>query len=312
MVVQDTAHGPVPIELLPALCALLQHESVTAAARAVGVGQPAMSRVLERLRAHLGDPLLVRRGRGLVRSQRADLLVAPAAAALEAARRVLSAPERFDPPSARGVVTIATGDDLQAALAARLLVRLRAEAPGLDVRIVSLGLGSLLDAQRGVIDLAVGPDLRAVGGMPDVRDAVLRPIYQRRFVTVTARRRRLDLDAFCAAEHVLVSPQGQPGSYVDEALGKLGRARRVAVTVPTFQAALALIAATDLVATLPEDVVRQFVRAPGAPALASQRCPVETPTFPVCLMWSRHRTEDARHRWLRAHVREVLRGLGGR
>ena len=299
----------VPVELLPALWALLHHESVTLAARDIGIGQPAMSRVLERLREQLGDPLLVRRGRGLVRSERGETLLGPAAEALEAARRVLAPPDRFEPATARGVVTVASGDDLQAVLAEHLLVRLRAEAPGLDVRILALGLDSVLDARRGVIDVAVGPDLRAVGGMPDLRDVVLRPVYQRRFVTVGARRRRLSLPAFCAAEHVLVSPQGVPGGYVDDALAKLGLARRVAVTVPTFQAALALVAATDLVATLPEDVVRHHGGTRAREGLHVQRCPVETPTFPVCLMWSPHRAEDARHRWLRERVREVLRGL---
>src|SRR5689334_11663617 len=55
---------------------------VTRAAQRAGVTQSAMSRRLARLRGLLGDPLLVRTGRGMVLTQRASALAAPLARAL--------------------------------------------------------------------------------------------------------------------------------------------------------------------------------------------------------------------------------------
>jgi hypothetical protein len=55
----------IDTNLLLALEALLAERSVTRAAARLGVGQPAMSHSLARLREHFGDPLLIRRGRDL-------------------------------------------------------------------------------------------------------------------------------------------------------------------------------------------------------------------------------------------------------
>lgn len=294
-----------PTELLPALAALLETESVTLAARRLGVGQPAMSRTLERLRETTGDALLVRSGRRLVRTRRAAELLPEVSAALESAARVLRPQPPFVPAEARGVVTLALGDDQQAMLASTLLARLRAEAPGLDVRVRPLTLESASEALRGVVDVGVLPDMRGQYPMPDLDALVMSPAYTRRFVCVTRRRRKVTLDSFLAAEHLLVSPTGTEGGYVDDALRALGKQRRVAVTVPTFQAALAIVAETDLVATLPDDVTRAL-----APRLHRQPCPVATPELPMCVAWAARFTRDPRHRWVRSHVTAALRERG--
>lgn len=290
------------IGMLPALVALLETENVTTAATRLGVGQPAMSRTLARLREVTGDPLLVRVGRGVARTRRADELLPQALESLERARRTLAKPEVFEPATARGSVGIAIGDDLTAIVIEPLLVRLREAAPGIDVRAHALSPQSLDDARRGRVDVVVSPDLGRAYGMPALDDFVRRPIYPRRFVAVTRRRRALDLDAFCAADHLLVSPGGTDRGYVDESLAAIGRSRRVAVTVPTFSAAIAIVARTDLVATLPEDVVRSL-----APRLVRRPCPVPTPEFPVCVVYPARMTSDPRHRWLRHEVEAVVR-----
>jgi DNA-binding transcriptional LysR family regulator len=296
---------PVPVDLLPALCALLETESVTLAARRMHVGQPAMSRTLEKLRLSTQDELLVRTGRRLVRTKRATDILPEVRSLLEGAARVLAPPRPFDPRTATGVVTLSLGDDMQAALAGSLLERLRQAAPGLDIRVRPLSLESAREALRGVVDVAVLPDMRGQYAIPSLDELVMSVQYTRRFVTVSRKRKRLSLEAFVAAEHVLVSPQGDEGGYVDEALRTLGHKRRVAVTVPSFQAAFALVHSTDLVATLPDDLVRVL-----APTLHRQPCPVATPELSMCVAHAQRFGQDARHRWLRVLVSGVVQKLG--
>jgi DNA-binding transcriptional LysR family regulator len=291
-----------PTELLPALAALLETESVTLAAERLGVGQPAMSRTLEKLREATGDALLVRSGRRLVRTRRAAELLPDVAGVLTNAARVLTPQATFAPSEATGVVTLALGDDQQAMLASGLLARIRGEAPGLDVRIRPLSFEIAREALRGVVDVLVLPDMRGQYAMPDLDSLVMSREYTRRFVCVSRRRQKLTLARFLAAEHLLVSPTGTEGGYVDDALRTLGKTRRVAVTVPTFQAALAIVAETDLVATLPEEVTRTL-----APRLHRQPCPVATPELEMCVAWAARFTRDPRHRWLRGHVAAELR-----
>jgi DNA-binding transcriptional LysR family regulator len=280
------------LSLLPALVALLETESVSLAATRLGVTQPAMSRTLGRLRDATGDELLVKAGRGLQRTVRGTALLDPARDALARATQVLSAPLPFEPATARGRVTVAMTEELQAMTGGRLLRRLRARAPGLDVRLRATGDGTVDEGRRGVVDVALSPILPV--GMPDLSDFVVRPRYE----TVTRRRRRLGLDAFCRADHLLVAPGGREGGYVDDALARLGRTRRVAVTVLSFSSALALIAADDdLVTTLPDDVV-QVLGAGLRRKLHVQRCPVETPVLPVALIWHATRSRDPQLRFV--------------
>jgi DNA-binding transcriptional LysR family regulator len=292
----------LPIELLPALHALLETESVTLAARRMHVGQPAMSRTLEKLRAATADDLLVRTGRRLVRTRRATDMLPAVRALLDGATRVLAPASEFEPRSARGVVTLALGDDMQAILSATLLERLRREAPGLDIRVRPISADIARDALRGTIDLAVVADVRAQYDIPQFDEIVFAAQYTRRFVTVSRARRRWSLEAFVNAEHVLVSPQGEEGGYVDDALRALGKKRRVAVAVPSFLAALELVRSTDLIATLPDDVIAAL-----APRLYQKPCPVATPELPMCVCWAARFTTDARHRWLRSQVSEAVR-----
>lgn len=77
----------VDLNLLGPLHALLEEGGVTNAARRAGLSQPAMSHALGRLRRHFGDPLLIRDGREMVLTARAQALRAEVE---ELARRVTS------------------------------------------------------------------------------------------------------------------------------------------------------------------------------------------------------------------------------
>lgn len=80
---------PPDLSLLIPLDALLQEGSVSGAARRVGLSTPAMSHALARIRARLGDPILVRAGRGMVLTPRALALRDEVHAVVAAARRAL-------------------------------------------------------------------------------------------------------------------------------------------------------------------------------------------------------------------------------
>jgi DNA-binding transcriptional LysR family regulator len=59
------------------------------------------------------------------------------------------------------------------------------------------------------------------------------------------------LDRYCQAAHLVVSLSGDPYGFIDDALTRLGRSRRIALTVPNFMFALAVVAETDFACALP-------------------------------------------------------------
>jgi DNA-binding transcriptional LysR family regulator len=293
------------LNLLVVLDRLLDLASVTEAAKALGLSQPAASRSLARLRETLGDPLLVRAGRDLVLTERARELRAPLADALTATRRVFAAPADFDPTTADGDLVLALGDEVQHALGGVIARALWERAPGINLRIRRLSADTIEEGRRGLVDLAVAPDLSPLpksAGAVDLSDLVVRPLYLRRFqVASAADRTCLDLPGFLSARHVIVSFEAGGRGFVDDILRPLGYTRRVAASVTTFPAALALIAETDLLGTVPHEVA---VRWPG---ITLHTPPFALPDLPIGLMWHPRQTSDPRHRFLREVVGSAVR-----
>lgn len=299
------------LNLLSALHALLEHESVSAAARALGVTQPAMSRTLQRLREALGDPLLVRAGRGVVPTERARALRAPVEEAVRAVRKVFAAPGAFDPATATGELVVALGDEAQVAFADAIVRAVWADAPGVDVRVRRLGAASIEEGRRGLLDLAIAPDLSVlppIAGAVDYGELVAKPLYTRRFVVAGAARRwpgPLSLEAFLAARHVIVSFEGGGRGFVDELLAARGLSRRVALSVTSFTSAIQLVASTDLLATVPREIL------PDGEVVAHPP-PIPVPPLPMLALWHPHRTTDPRHRFLREAVMRAVRERAAR
>lgn len=294
------------LNLLVALDRLLLTGNVTRAADALGITQPAMSRTLQRLREALGDPLLVRVGRGMVLTDRARALAEPVHDALAAAERVFAPPERFDPRTARGELAIALGEEAQVAFVVCVARALGEAAPGIDLRVHPLSAASLEDGRRGVIDLAIAPDLSPLprtAGAVDYGEFVARPLYTRRFVVCAAAGTRpFTLDSWLAARHVIVGFAGGGRGFVDDLLQARGLSRRVAATVTSFPGAAALIGATDLIGVLPEELVHT-----SGVALAAFPPPIDVPTLPMLMLWHPRRTADARHRFLRDVVTAAVK-----
>lgn len=291
------------LNLLRALEKLLTTRSVSAAARGLAVGQPAMSKTLSRLREHFGDPLLVRVGHAMVPTPRGAALIEPVQAALSAAGRALAAPEAFDPATARGQIAITMPEHAHTTVAVPLLERLQTAAPGIDLRIRSLSRTSRAEIVRGEVQLAILPDLSGLPGLPkpDLSDFVVRPLYGDRYAVARAcgrRPARWTLDGYARARHVLVTSLGESDTgVVDAVLSGHGLSRRVVVTVPGFLQAARLVATTDLIATLPE----RFLRSTGF-ALDVQPPPCELPELPMLVGWHSRDTHDARLRWLREQL----------
>lgn len=306
--IMRSVHGDLrglDLNLLPVLDALLGERHVTRAAHRLGLSQPATSHALARLRALLGDPLLVRGPGGLVATPRALALAPQVREALEASARVLAGPVAFVPAEARRTFHIAASDYAELVLLPALIARLRRVAPGVELWSHPVPADAADALADGRVDLCVVPE-RGAGWPAGVYQ---RALFAETFTCVVradhpAAGRRLTLNRFCELDHLLVAPRGTPGSYVDDALAAVGRRRRVAVAVPHFLVVPHIVAATDLVATLATRVARQL----AAPlALAVLPPPVEVAGFTMALLWHERAQRDPAHRWLREQVQAVAR-----
>lgn len=289
--------------LVLALHALLGERSVSRAAARMGLGQPAMSHALKRLRERFDDPLLVRGdGRLMQLTPRALELADLAQQGVEAIERVFAAPSPFDPATCTRRFRVASSDAMVVNLLPGLLARLAEAAPGVDLELPITGPSAATALEEGRLDLSIGRwDLAPLG-------LRRRTLYREQLVSVVRADHprvgpTLDLGTYLALPHVLVAPRGTPRGVVDDALGRLGHERRIAVVLQSFVAAMIVTAASDLVLTLPQRLVQ---RLQGQLALRVLPPPLSLAEFDLHLVWHERDHYDPAHRWLRGLVASVL------
>ncbi|MCE3289465.1 MAG: LysR family transcriptional regulator [Caulobacter sp.] len=288
------------LNLLVALDVLLAEGSVARASRRLRLSPSATSRALSRLREATGDPLLVRSGRGLVPTPRAEALRAQAHDLVEAARAVLRPTEPHDLSTLARTFTLRTSDGFVENFGPRLLARVGAEAPGVRLNLLQKSdkdsaplREGRVDLETGVIEPTSSPELRGQALFRDRLVGVVRQNHPLASGTVT-------LEDYLAARHVVVSRSGFDEEAVDAAYLPTGLRRRIACAASGFATALALARSSDLVATVPERhtaVLRE--------GLASFALPIPAQAFTVSMLWHPRLDADPAHRWLRTCLREV-------
>ncbi|MDZ7576421.1 MAG: LysR substrate-binding domain-containing protein [Pseudotabrizicola sp.] len=298
------------LTLLLVFLGLLRHRKALDVATELGLTQSAISQALKRLRDIFEDELFLRRPYGMEPTAVALTLEAPLAQAVEALRGALGAARFFDPGVATGVVRIAALDAQQAVLIPPLVACLRAQAPGLRLSVLPLARS---DAVEALIDGRV--DL-SLGFLWNVPDTILgERLYEESYLVAGrpgSLSRPLDLDSYCAADHVLVAPGGDLRGVVDEQLEAVGMSRNVVLGLPGFLPALAAVAASDALVTLPSRVAQAFAPSFG---LVTFGAPLEIRRFPVSVFWHRRNDADLRNKWLRRQLadcaRVPLHSMGG-
>ena len=282
--------------LLQLLLAVLETGSITAAAARLGVTQSAVSHLLDKLRAITGDPLFVKRGRGIVPTARAEGLAAPARELLRQMGQFAQG-AAFDPARWHADLTIAANDFQRDLLLPPLAARLRGAAPGVTLRIVPSGAPGAELLRSDACQLVVSPR------PPDGTDILQKRLFEdeyRVFYDPAVRAAPASAQEYFAAGHVTVAYEAHRGLELDRQLAARGVHRRFAVRVPGFAALPAFVRGTSLLTTAPSLLARTALS-----ALASAPVPVDCPRLPMYLVWHMRYQQDAAHRWLRAQLEAV-------
>ena len=292
----------IDLNLLVVLDALLTEKHVTRTGLRLHLSQPAISHSLNKLRVLLDDPLLIRQGNEVVLSALAQNLQAPLKDILGQIEILLGQSIDFVPADSHRTFRVAMSDYGAAIVLPKLIVQLRAQAPGTSLVVIQDSrLGMLEQVEQGKIDLAVG----VFAALPaDVRSDVL---FEETFTCLLNRRSLpengvLDLDSYLARPHLLVSTDGSTQGEVDNVLRSQGLQRRVAVNVPHWGAAPGMIADTDLILTVATRTLDNLQLGDTLVALAP---PLTIAPFNYVQVWHNRFNQDPAHRWLRELVKQV-------
>jgi len=278
---------------------VLSERSVVRAARRLHVTPSAISNALARLRSALGDPLVIRSGRGVVPTTRAAGLAPSLKRALSELERAVQS-DAFDPATTTRQFTLAMSDAGQIAYLPRLMKVLAKEMPCSQLRVVGIDTyissGGITGQEVDVATIAVAERAPGVHSMP---------LYKEESVLVARRGHprasaRINKGQLGQLQHVDV--QVAPGRGYRELAGTYARLnikREVALVVPSFIAAAAVVAHTDFVATLPTSLVDDLGERLGLRVITA---PVPRITAEIKLVWHERTAMDLAMRSFREVV----------
>ena len=166
--------SPPDLNLLITLDALLAEGSVAGAARRLRLSPSAMSRALARLRETTGDPLLVRAGRGLIPTPRAQILRDEVARLVQETRAVLRPQQEVDPASLERTFRLRSSDGFVEAVGPALLARLAVEAPGVRLHFLAKPDKESGPLRRGELDFeeSLRERVATLAGLPTPLTAI--------------------------------------------------------------------------------------------------------------------------------------------
>lgn len=292
------------LNLLRVLLAIHDCGNVTAAAKRLGVSQPAASAALSRLRHSLGDPLFVRSGTAMEPTSRARSIVERTREVIATIDQEILPSPTFDPAESRDEVTFCLSEIGEVVFLPALFDRLRNKAPHVKIRCLSLGPEDLLEALRdGRVDAALGyfPDLDAPN------------IYQQRLFShdlvclirddhrITGPK--LTMEEFCTLEHLQVRDGSRSQEMYESFLAEQGIKRKIVLQMSHYMSMSAIIERSDLIAVMPRTVAHIYKKHSTVRMIEP---PVEIPPYSLKHHWHARNQKDPRHLWLRAQIGEMF------
>ena len=292
----------IDIRLLSVFDEIYKTRSVSGAAEALELGQPAASVALSKLRHQFGDPLFVRTASGMEPTPFGEGLVRPVRTVLDALDVVLGHRDDFDPESSDRIFRICMTDISQLVLLPKLWQELRVSAPHIRIEISPLSKDTAHRLESGAADLALGL-------MPQLDAGFYQQLlFRQNFVCMVGADHpritdQLSLAQFEAEDHVVVSSSGSAPLIIDREIARLGIKRRIALKIPSFLGAAFIVEHTDHLITIPKrlgDVLQ------GRGAFRIFPVPFPLPEYEVKQHWHERYHRDPGSRWLRGVISELL------
>jgi DNA-binding transcriptional LysR family regulator len=297
----------VDLHLITIFDAVMTEASITKAAERLAITQSAVSNAVARMRLVWNDPLFIRAGRGIKPSAKAEALWREIEGPL-ASIRMATAPAPFDPATSKHTFRLAVSDYLSGALWPPLRRYVEAQAPGISLYAVPYASRS---AQRQLADNEIDICFSSLSEMGD--EIRFQQVFAEDWICAMRRdhplaKAPLTEEGFLTADHLLVSLSGNPVGVADAALDRLGKRRKVAVTLNNFGGVPSLLLASDLICVLPAGVIRTHAL---RDEVHTCRVPFDLPPFRCQIAWHARNDREAAHRWMRVLIAQMCDAIWG-
>ena len=291
------------LNLLVSLQALLEEKSVTRAAERLFITQPAMSRVLQRLRHQLDDPLFTRTGNELVPTPKARDLQARLPRLLDSIMELVSEGD-FDPATYEGEITIAVPEFVAISLISELTKLVIEQAPGVVLSISSETDSVEGELAEGGLDFAIDIEKTITEDISSRSLAIFTPSIWMREGHPLANKPSVTLDEileFPFVQYYLLiykRVSARTDARFDRVLRDMGRKRQKALVTNQLMTAMETVCDTDCLMVAAKyglTMEREMYR------IVRKRYPSELPhqgTISLVLLQHKRTSGSGIHRWL--------------
>jgi LysR family nod box-dependent transcriptional activator len=294
------------LNLLVALDAMLEGQSISRAAERLHMSQSAMSNALARLREYFDDELLVQVGRKMELTPRAEVLRDAVHDVLLRVDTTIAAQPEFVASESDREFRIFVSDYTMATLMPHVLARVQKQSATVRFCLLPQVQDPSRALERGEADLLVMPRDYCTADHPTEE------LFKERFVCAmwsgsTIAQGELTFDRYAESGHVVMQPPGtSTPSFEAWFVQRYGLNRRVEVTTYSFVSTLLLLVGTERIATVHERLARQAtVRLP----LVVREAPLVVPEMIQTMQWHRYRTKDPGLAWLRRTLLEAVKDM---
>ena len=281
----------IDIRQLNVLKALLEQRNLSKVAAQLGISQQAVSEQLKKLRHSFDDRLFVRTSNGVIPTPYALALQPKVNNAIASIEALLTKPE-FDPNTVSSTFTICSTDLEQKVILPKLVQRLRQQAPNLKLAVKTLSLDDIdTKLLTGEVDLVITNPFFAPQNYP------AKNLYQEDYVCVVSKQnqrlnKRASIAEIAKIPQLVVSPsRGDFSGAAQQWFVEQGHPRNVVLSVPTFTAAKACIADSDLCGFIPSRLLPDD-------ELKVIDLDKKVPGFEVIAVWHQRSGQDQLHRYI--------------
>lgn len=293
----------INLNLLRSLQVLLDECHVSRAAERLNITQSAVSRQLSQLRELCGDPLLVRDGNTLVPTPRALAIQGRLDDLLGEFESLLS-DDVFDPKTWQQEFVISSSDYVAQYILPNVVSVMVEQAPKVNIAYRLWQPDYLNQFNANGIDLASTMLPQQPENISSVKIGEDKSVCLMRKGHPLLEEPSLCCERLTAYPHLKVTGGGDKDSSADVALAELGYARRVALKVPFFSAAINALMSSDYLMIVPEHIAANLSQ--DYP-LAYRPLPFDTQLHQYWLMWHPKYDQDKAHQWMRELVLHAMR-----
>ncbi len=289
------------LNLLNVFDTIYREGSLTRAARALHLTQPAVSHSLSRLRDHFDDPLFTRQGNQMIPTPLARRFLESMRPGLTQIQSAVNQFHAFDPASQRKTYSLALRDILESTFLPQLMQRL-ADYPELEI------VSQRVPRRDMETQLAAGKLDFAVDVLLPVSNQTAHERLRKDRLVVLARKdhplvdEAMTMERYIAARHVLVSSRTEGPGIEDFELSRLGVQRHIRLRCQHYYAACRVVENTDLLLTMPETYARIIAERANIRILTP---PADLPDLDVHLYWHKAYEREPALIWFRDQLSQI-------